>query len=330
MRALVYTRPDEVVYRVEPDPVPGPGESLVRLEAAGICGSDMHAYHGHDPRRVPPMILGHEGAGRVVAGPGRGTLAVLDPLVTCGRCPACTGGRSNLCPERTQIGMQRQGALAELVAVPEQNLIPIPDGLDPAHAALTEPAGNVVHALGLAARAAHRPLAEGRALVLGAGAIGLLGALFLSAYGCRRIRLGETNAKRRESAARTGAADVFDPSADGVPDAGSYDLVFDAVGGAATRAAAVAAVKPGGIVVHIGLMDTAGEFDFRRLTLAEIILIGTYSYTRNDLEAGLAALGSGTLGDLAWVETRPLADGARAFDDLARGRSGAGKVVLRP
>lgn len=329
MYALVYTRPEEVVYRVEPDPVPRPGEALVRIEAAGICGSDLHAYHGHDPRRVPPMVLGHEGAGRVAAGPKQGTAAVVNPLITCGRCQACVGGRSNLCPARTQIGMQRQGMLAELVAVPEQNLIPIPEGLDPVRAALAEPAGNVVHALVLAARAAHRPLAEARALVLGAGAIGLLGALFLRSHGCRRIRLGETSARRRETAARTGAAEVFDPSG-GVPEAGAYDLVFDAVGSAATRAAAIEAVRPGGVIVHIGLGDSDGTFDFRRLTLSEITLIGTYSCTRSDLEAGLAALADGRLGDLSWVEIRPLAEGARAFDDLARGRSGAARVVLQP
>ncbi len=329
MHALVYTRPGEVVYRTEPDPVPRPGEVLLRVDAAGVCGSDLHAYHGHDPRRVPPMVLGHEGVGRIATGPKAGTAALVNPLVTCGRCPACTAGRSNLCPARTQIGMQRQGMLAELVAVPEQNLIPVPEGLDPVRAALAEPAGNVVHALVLAARAWHRPLAEARALVLGAGAIGLLGALFLRAHGCRRISLGETSARRRETAARTGAAEVFDP-ASGVPDPGVYDLVLDAVGIAATRAAAIEAVRPGGVIVHIGLGDPAGPFDFRRLTLSEITLVGTYSYTRNDLEAGLAALADGRLGDLSWVETRPLAEGARAFDDLARGRPAAAKIVLRP
>ena len=72
MKALVYTKPDEVVYRDEPDPVPGEGQVLVKVAASGICGSDMHAYHGHDPRRVPPLILGHEVAGTVASGGKKG------------------------------------------------------------------------------------------------------------------------------------------------------------------------------------------------------------------------------------------------------------------
>jgi alcohol dehydrogenase len=89
-------------------------------------------------------------------------------------------------------------------------------------------------------------------------------------------------------------------------------------------------VKPGGVVMHIGLMDWASEIDMRKLTLAEITLIGTYTYTTADLRATVRALAAGVFGDLAWVEERPLADGARAFADLDAGRTAAAKVVLRP
>ena len=81
MKALVYTGPNQVRYRDEPDPQPADGEVLIRIEAAGICGSDMHAYHGHDPRRVPPMILGHELAGRILAGPGAGRRVTVNLLI---------------------------------------------------------------------------------------------------------------------------------------------------------------------------------------------------------------------------------------------------------
>jgi len=84
MKALVYTQPNEVTYRDEPDPVLGADEVVLRIDAVGICGSDMHAYHGHDPRRVPPLILGHELAGTVVAGPGTGKRYTANPLITCG------------------------------------------------------------------------------------------------------------------------------------------------------------------------------------------------------------------------------------------------------
>ena len=108
------------------------------------------------------------------------------------------------------------------------------------------------------------------------------------------------------------------------------DLVIDAVGAAATRKAALAAVKPGGVVVHVGLQDWASEIDMRKLTLAEVSLLGTYTYSTADLRAAALALHDGAFGDLAWVEERPLSEGARAFDDLHHGRSAAAKILLRP
>jgi len=96
MKALVYTKADEVVYRDEPDPVPGAGQVLVKVAASGICGSDMHAYHGHDPRRVPPLILGHEVAGTVASGEMKGARVVINPLITCGNCTYCESGRTNI------------------------------------------------------------------------------------------------------------------------------------------------------------------------------------------------------------------------------------------
>ena len=193
MKALVYTQPHELTYREEPDAVAGNGEAVVAVDAVGICGSDMHGYHGRDPRRVPPLILGHEASGRIIQGPGAGGRVVLNPLITCGRCDHCQGGRANLCADRRLIGMNRPGAFAEQISMPPQNLIPIPDGMDSVHAALTEPAATALHALALAARAGHRPLAEGRALVLGGGSVGLLAALLLRREGVRSILLGDTN-----------------------------------------------------------------------------------------------------------------------------------------
>lgn len=330
MKALVYTGADRVEYREEQDPKPAAGEVLIRVDAVGICGSDMHAYHGHDPRRVPPMILGHELAGEIIEGPGRGGFVTVNPLIACGRCEFCLQGRSNLCADRSMIGMDRAGGFAEYVTTAASSVIPLPQGMSMRAAALTEPAATALHALNMAMRALARPLPECRVLVLGGGAIGLLAALLLGSYGCRAIHLGETNALRRAAAARATRATLYDPSADPAPAAGSFDLVIDAVGMVATRNTAIAAVKPGGVVMHIGLADWASEIDMRRLTLAEITLIGTYTYSTADLHATARALHEGAFGDLAWVEERPLAEGARAFDDLHRGRAAAAKIVLRP
>ena len=106
--------------------------------------------------------------------------------------------------------------------------------------------------------------------------------------------------------------------------------MIDAVGAKATRAQAFAAIKPGGVIMHVGLQDWASEIDMRKLTLAEITLLGTYTYSMADLRATVAALGRGVFGDLSWVERRPLAEAPQAFDDLHHGRLATAKVVLEP
>jgi len=330
MRALMYTGTNAMEIRDVPEPPLADGDVVLRIDAVGICGSDMHAYHGHDPRRVPPMILGHEFAATVVAGAGVGRRVTGNPLVTCGTCEFCVQGRNNLCANRTMVGMSRPGAFAERMTIPASCLVELPDGLSPVKAALTEPAATALHALNLSMRALFRPLPECSTLILGGGAIGMLIALLIRHYGCRDVVVAETNPLRRASLERAAGCRTYDPRDGAPPREGTVDYVIDAVGAKATRNTALATVKPGGVVMHIGLQDWASEIDLRRLTLAEITLIGTYTYTTADLHATVRALAAGVFGDLAWVEERPLADGARAFADLDAGRTAAAKVVLRP
>ncbi len=330
MKALVYTQPEEMTFRDEPDPEPAADEVLIKVEAAGICGSDMHAYHGHDERRIPPLILGHEAAGTIVSGPGTGRRVVVNPLMTCGQCDYCLGGRSNLCRSRQIIGMTpREGAFAEYLRMPERNLVTLPEGMDPVHASVTEPVATSLHTIHLAARAVYRPLAELRSLVIGAGAVGLAAALILRHQGCTDLSIGDTNDLRRKTAERAGVGAVYDPRRETLEDA-SFDLVIDAVGGEVTRKVAVEAVKPGGVVMHIGLMDSAGGLDIRKITLQEVTFIGTYTYTMVDFRATVAMLNSGALGSLDWIEQRPLAEGGAAFQDIDRGSTPAAKIVLSP
>jgi alcohol dehydrogenase len=330
MKALVYTAPNEVTYRDEPEPQFGEGDVMIEVDAVGICGSDMHAYHGHDPRRNPPLILGHELVGRIVKGPGAGRRATVNPLITCGHCEYCVQGRDNLCANRTMIGMTRAGGFAERVATSARSVIDIPQDMDARAAALTEPAATAVHAINLSMKALVRPLPECRVLVLGGGAIGMLAALLLRHYGVRHVAVAETNALRRASVEQASGAATYDPREKGVPAANGVDYVIDAVGSKATRNAAFEAVKPGGVIMHIGLQDWASEIDMRKLTLAELTLLGTYTYSTADLRGTVRLLHEGAFGDLAWVEERPLAEGARAFRDLHEGRTAAAKVLLRP
>ena len=188
MKALVYTAPFTVAYQDAPDPVPGSGEVLVAVEAVGICGSDMHAYHGQDARRPAPLILGHEAAGRIMTGPRKGERVTVNPLVADPTCPYVAEGRPHLSPTRQLISMPaRPGAFAELVRVPEENLLTIPDDMPITHAALAEPLAVAWHAVRLGAEKLHQPLAACRVVVLGGGAIGVASALVARHFGVRMI-----------------------------------------------------------------------------------------------------------------------------------------------
>ena len=330
MKALVYTDTREMTYRDEPDPQLAPGEVVLRIDAVGICGSDMHAYHGHDPRRVPPMILGHELAGEIVGGPGKGKRVTANPLITCGVCDYCVQGRNNLCADRTMVGMTRPGAYAQYMAIPASSLIDLPQDMPARQAALTEPAATALHAVNLSMRSLARPLPEASVLIIGGGAIGLLAALLLRAYGVREPHLAETNGLRRASAAKHAGCRTYDSLAAGGPNPDSMELVIDAVGSKHTRQAAFAAVRPGGVIMHIGLQDWASEIDMRKLTLAEITLMGTYTYSTADMRATVQAIYEGAFGDLSWVESRRLEAGPAAFADLDQGRAASSKLVLLP
>ncbi len=330
MRALVYTGPKAIELQDVPVPEPKDGEVRVTVEAVGICGSDMHAYLGHDDRRPAPLILGHEACGIADGGMFDGCRVAINPLVTCGRCDACLDGRANLCADRQIISMPpRPGAFAEALTIPERNLVLVPEGLDPAHAALTEPVATAWHAVVLAERHSSRAPAEGPALVIGAGAVGLAAALILRARGCRDIMIADTNPGRRATAEAVGDLTVIDPTA-GAPLENAAAIVIDAVGAKPTRETAIAAARPGGVIVHVGLLDGADGVDVRRLTLQEIALVGCYTYTMVDFRASLTALAEGALGDLTWIARRPLDAGPAAFADLLAGREAAAKVVLTP
>lgn len=330
MKALVYTGTQSLKYRDEPAPKIGASETLVRIEASGICGSDMHAWHGHDARRVPPMILGHELAGRIEGGPRDGDRVAVNPLISCGVCRDCLAGATNLCAARDLIGLGRAGGYAQHVSVPTDNLLSIPDSLNWVQASLMEPTAVSLHAIHLAEQLLSRPISESRILVIGGGAIGTLAILILEAKGVREIAVTETSGKRRECLRTYCQADVFDPFSDDVPAENYFELVIDAVGSGSTRAAASRMVRSGGIISHIGLQDNEPGLDTRRLTLQEIKFLGNYTYNVSDLQSSLDLLADAALGSLDWVETRPLSEGAEAFQDIHHARTPAPKIVLLP
>ena len=313
MHALVYTGTEKIVYREEKDPIKKPGETLVKVHASGICGSDMHAYHGKDERRIPPLILGHEVSGVSLDGKYKNKKVVVNPLISCENCDYCQKESEHLCPKRTMIGMstpiKRDGGLAELVSVPEKNIFEVPKKLSIKEAALAEPAAVALHAVLLAEENLKKPLSECKILIQGAGAIGLLCGLVLNKEKkTTNIIMSDPNKKRLDVCSKYLKANFVFPNDKSIK-ANNFDLILESVGLEATRHQAIKSIAPGGTILHIGLTQPSGTFDFKKLTIQEVTLVGTYCYTNKDFQKTLEILKEKKLGDLGWIEYRDLKKG---------------------
>lgn len=329
MKALVYTDVETLQYQDVPVPTATSDQELVRIMASGVCGSDMHAYLGHDERRPAPLILGHEAAGVVVEGPNAGRRVTINPLVTCGTCNYCIIGRTNLCETRQIISMPpREGAFAEYVTMPRSNLITVPDNIPLEHAALAEPLACGWHGVRLGLWALGLPTSNVRSLAIGGGAIGLGAALSLIAQGVKNVTVVEANSSRR--AFLTDKTDLNVISPEELEAETPFDLIIDGVGFAGTRVTASALTRSGGVIIHIGLGENTGGLDIRRMTLQEITFIGTYTYTANDFKQTAQAIFDNRFGVFNWIEKRPLSEGAQVFKDIRMGIVEAPKTILIP
>ena len=332
MRALVYTDTQKLIYKEENEPKLIKGESIIKVSASGICGSDMHAYHGKDNRRIPPLILGHEISGTVKQGKDLGKEVVLNPLITCEKCDYCTNEKEHLCNKRVILGMnrpiERQGGFAEFVSIPERNIYNLPEGLSIKEAPIAEPTAVALHAVELGEKSISKDIKSSKVLVIGGGAIGLLCGLILSKVKkCNDIIIVDTNNMRLKECSKYLDATSVNPESKVIID-NSFDMVFDTVGLEVTRLQSIKTIKPGGIIIHIGLTQPSGSFDFRKATLQEITFIGTYCYTNRDFKKTLNILSNKDLGSLNWIEYRSLKDGAKAFEDIHNGSCSAPKIVL--
>ena len=334
MQALVYTGTNKIDFREEKDPIAKPGETLIKVKASGICGSDMHAYHGNDERRIPPLILGHEVSGTSLDGKFKNKDVVINPLISCEKCDYCKNEREHLCPKRTMIGMstpvKREGGLAELVSVPEKNIFEVPKKLNIKEAALAEPAAVALHAVLLAEQNLKKSMSECKILIQGAGAIGLLCGLVLNKEKkSTNIIMSDPNKKRLDECAKYLKANFVSPSDKSIKE-NNFDLILESVGLEVTRHQAIKSISPGGTIVHIGLTQPSGTFDFKKLTIQEITLVGTYCYTNKDFQKTLEILTEKKLGDLGWIEYRDLKKGSEAFNEIHNGTCVAPKIIHIP
>jgi threonine dehydrogenase-like Zn-dependent dehydrogenase len=318
VRALVFTAAGQVELRDEPAPQVTGDDVLVTVEAAGICGSELHGFRSVGFRK-PPLIMGHELAGTVADG----SRVVVNPLVTCGSCVACLDGRPQVCAHRQLLGVHRPGAFAEAVAVPAANVHPLPDGISWTSAALIEPLANAVHAWRGAGEGA-----DGVAIV-GGGTIGLVCLLVARHHEPGRpVVVVDPSPQRRAFAEQLGATAAANlDELGGTPADRTFDVIVDAVGIAVTRAASVQHLRPGGTAVWLGLTSTDAGFDANDLVRFEKRVLGSFAYTPDDFAAAVAMASQV---DLSWGTDVPMGQADVVFMELAGGRTDIVKAVLRP
>ncbi len=337
MRALWYLGPNRMELQATPAPEPRSGEVVIRVGAAGVCGSDLHGYLGKSLNRKPPLVMGHELAGTVASvGEGvrdlvPGTTVTVYPLITCGACAACRRGDTSLCPSRQVIGIHRPGGFAEFVSVPRASVVSLPSGLTAFTGSLAEPLANAVHIFN---RSVHGLVS--RIAIFGAGTQGLM-ALKLARLLSPAVLISvDVLPTRLDLAKRLGATAALNARAEDVVarirelTAGEgVDLAIEAVGATPSRQAAVASVRSGGTVALLGLGEELTPFNAVDIVNREVTIRGSYAYTYDDFVRAVQMLASGLV-DGDWARAYPLEAGAEVFRRLTTDPGDLIKAILTP
>ncbi|MFI7672106.1 zinc-binding dehydrogenase [Actinophytocola sp. NPDC049390] len=303
MRALRYDGPQDIRVVDVPAPTAGPDEVVVDVAYTGICGTDLHIWSGHHARAKTGLVIGHEFVGTVDGAP-----VFVNPLLPCGRCPACTDGEDRVCDVLRLVGIDQPGGAAEQVAVPRSALVPLPDGLDLKAAALLEPTSVCVRAV----RRGGQRLGA-RVHVVGAGPIGLLVARCARAYGAASVTVSEPAPVRAEWARRAGFEVV--PTGTGE----RYEVVYDCTGHPSVAPTVLDLVATGGTLVDVGMYAAPAQVDLPELMRRELRIVGTCVYRPADVRVALRLVASGAVetADLATVVG--IEDAPGVFAELAAG-----------
>lgn len=324
-------------------PRPGPDDVLVKVEACGICGSDVHGYDGSSGRRVPPIVMGHEASG-VVAAAGshsadlqEGQHVTFDSTVFCGECEYCLAGQTNLCRYRHVLGVstpdfRREGAFAEYIVVPRRIVHPLPENLSFSEAAMVEPLSVAVHAVALS-----EIQKASSALVIGAGMIGLLVLQALRDAGCSNVIVSDVDESRLALATQLGAsATINAKSSDTVQEVHrqtnglGVDVALEAVGSAPTIKTAIESVRRGGIVTLIGNVVATVEIPLQTVVSRQIRLQGTAA-SAGEYPACIEMIAGGRVNLRPLISmVAPLAEGPGWFDRLHAREANLMKVILTP
>lgn len=298
MKALLCRAPGDLILTDLPDPgAPGPGWVRLRVTHVGICGTDYHIWQGRHPYLTYPRVMGHEIAATVEAGGDGttlppGTPVIVNPYLACGTCIACRAGRPNCCTGLQVLGVHRDGAMCETILMPEGNLIPAGDL--PGHAAAA------VEFLAIGAHAVARArAAAGRAVVVGAGPIGLATALFATRAG-QSVTVMDTAPARRAFAAEIGLT-VIDPAGDAGTTAlaatggEGFDIVYDATGNAAAMSGAWALAAHGATLVYVGLVRDVLTLPDPEIHKRELTILTSRNALSSDFATVIAAMTEGAV-----------------------------------
>jgi len=332
LKGLVYLGPNQISWQEWPEPQIGSHDALVAVRAVGICGSDVHGFTGESGRRTPPMVMGHEAAGEVIA-IGEdvdkhwvGKPVVVCPFIACGECDFCEQNRGNLCRHRKFVGATLSGAMVERIAVPIENLISLPDGIDPIHASLAEPLSVARHAVHQSGEINGKTV-----LIAGSGPIGLLTLVAAKKEGAKTVVITDLAPDRLVAAENLGADLAINPGQAKWRDElgiSEVDIAFDAVGIQPTFDQAFDALRPGGTMVAIGGWKKL-ELNLPRLVAKEINLVGTFNFTLAEFKASLDWISNGVF-DPAKIVTNifPMENGESVFHQLASNELSSIKTVL--
>ncbi|MCY3658501.1 MAG: alcohol dehydrogenase catalytic domain-containing protein [Caldilineaceae bacterium] len=341
MKALVWEAPREMRIREQDVPRPGPGETLIKVDYAGICGSELSGYLGHNALRVPPLVMGHEFAGTVAeVGPAvsdsepslsTGDAVTVNPLYCTGESELQTRGLDQLCPTRQLVGAHVPGAYAEYVAVPTRTVHPLPAGMSTRVGALTEPVGCGVRIGELAGN-----VRDATCLIVGMGPIGLLALQVLLRSGAQDVVVADLDAERLAMGERYGGIPIDPAESDPVEEVlnrtdgvGAVASV-DAVGTGRTRTQCVAGTMATGTVILSGLHEETSEIPAADIIRREIMLRGSFSYSPANFREALVLLNQEEISLEPWIVEAPLADGGQWFDRLIDAPGDVSKVLLVP
>ena len=326
---------DDVVLRD-----PGPGEITVAVDAAGICGTDMHIYRGAPfaARMKLPTVLGHEIAGRVdavgagVTGLRVGDRVAVESHIPCGQCRICRTRRAHICPNTRYPGVDIDGGFAAFAVLPADIVIPLPAGIEPRIAALFEPFGIAVHASLEGSGVAGRHV-----LISGCGPIGLLNVIAARALGARRITTTDINPRRLAAAVAAGADEAVDvserPLAEVIKEitgGTGVEVMIEYSGAAGVLEQAAVCVEPGGELRILGVPETGANVPFEQWLMRGLVVRGIHGRRLHETWEVAIQLVHGGRVDLAPVISHelPLAEGLEGFELIERGD--ALKVLLDP